>query len=59
MIQTELLNEGTLVRHYSDIGMMLFQVETGAKYSDPIDVVPCRYTYEETDEPIEVDEPEE
>ena len=59
MIQTELLNEGTLVRHYSDIGMMLLQVETGAKYSDPIDVVPCRYTYEETDEPIEVDEPEE
>ncbi len=59
MIQTEFLNEGTLVRHYSDIGMMLLQVETGAKYSDPIDVVPCRYTYEETDEPIEVDEPEE
>lgn len=59
MIQTELLNEGTLVRHYSDIGMMLLQVETGAKYSDPVDVVPCRYTYEETDEPIEVDEPEE
>lgn len=59
MIQTEFLNEGTLVRHYSDIGMMLLQVETGAKYSDPVDVVPCRYTYEETDEPIEVDEPEE
>ena len=59
MIQTKFLNEGTLVRHYSDIGMMLLQVETGAKYSDPVDVVPCRYTYEETDEPIEVDEPEE
>lgn len=59
MIQTELLNGGTLVRHYSDAGMLLLQVETGAKYSDPIDVVPCRYTYEETDEPIEVDEPEE
>lgn len=59
MIQTEFLNEGTLVRHYSDIGMLLLQVETGAKYSDPIDVVPCRYTYEETNEPIEPDEPEE
>lgn len=59
MIQTELLNNGTLIRHYSDTGMLLLQVETGAKYSDPIDVAPCRYTYEETDEPVEVDDPEE
>ena len=59
MIQTELLNNGTLIRHYSDTGMLLLQVETGAKYSDPIDVVPCRYTYEETDEPVEADDPEE
>lgn len=50
MILTEYLNDGTLIRHYSDAGFMLLQVETGAKYSDPIDVVPCRYTYEETDE---------
>lgn len=59
MIQTELLNNGTLIRHYSDAGMLLLQVETGAKYSDPIDVIPCRYTYEETDEPVEVDDSEE
>lgn len=59
MIQTELLNNGTLIRHYSDAGMLLLQVETGAKYSDPIDVFPCRYTYEETDEPVEADDPEE
>lgn len=52
MIQVEYLNDGTLVKHYSDAGYMLLQVETGAKYSDPIDVVPCAYTYEETDEPI-------
>lgn len=55
MIQTELLNDGTLIQHYSDQGFMLLQNETGAKYSDPIDVVPCRYTYTETDEPVEVD----
>lgn len=53
MIQVEYLNDGTLVKHYSDAGYMLLQVETGAKYSDPIDVVPCAYTYEETDEPID------
>lgn len=55
MIKTEYLNEGTLIKHYSDAGFMLLQVETGIKYSDPVDVVPCRYTYEETDEPIDVE----
>jgi hypothetical protein len=53
MIKTEFLNDGTLIKHYSDKGFMLLQVETGAKYSDPVDVVPCRYTYEETDEKID------
>ena len=53
MILTELLNDGKLIKHYSDKGVMLLQVETGIKYSDPVDVVPCRYTYTETDEVIE------
>lgn len=55
MIKTEYLNDGTLIKHYSDAGYMLLQVETGIKYSDPVDVVPCRYTYEETDELVEVE----
>ena len=42
-----------LIRHYSDKEMMILQVETGAKYADAIDLYPCRYTYEETNEPIE------
>lgn len=42
-----------LVRHYSDAGMMIRQTETGNLYSDAVDVVPCRYTYEETDTPVE------
>lgn len=58
MIQVEYLNDGTLVRHYSDAGYMLLQVETGAKYADPIDVVPCKYTYTETDELIDSDDGE-
>lgn len=53
MILQEFLNDGTLVRHYSDAGFLLLQNETGAKYADPIDVVPCAYTYTETDELIE------
>ena len=56
MIKTELLNDGTLIKHYSDAGFMLLQVETGIKYADPVDVVPCMYTYEETDEVIDGDE---
>jgi hypothetical protein len=58
MIQTEYLNNGTLIRHYSDLGVMLLQNETGSKYSDPVDVVPCRFTYTETDEPIDVESSE-
>lgn len=52
MIVEQQINDA-LVRHYSDIGMMIRQVETGALYSDAIDVQPCRYTYEETDTPVE------
>lgn len=53
MIITEFLNDGTLIKHYSDKGVLLLQNETGAKYAEPIDLVPCRYTYTETEEPIE------
>lgn len=59
MIQFEYLNDGTLIRHYSDLKVLLLQNETGAKYADPIDVVPCQYTYSETDESIEEEEVEE
>lgn len=59
MIKTELLNDGTLIKHYSDAGFMLLQNETGIKYADPIDIVPCAYTYTETDEFIEPDDGEE
>ena len=58
MIKTEFLNDGTLIKHYSDAGYMLLQVETGAKYADPVDVFPCRYTYEETDELVGAEEGE-
>lgn len=59
MIKTEFLNDGTLIKHYSDAGYMLVQVETGIKYADPVDVVPCRYTYVETEELVEEQSTEE
>lgn len=55
MIKIEYLHEGTLIMHYSDKNVMLLQNETGAEYDHPIDVVPCRYTYSETNKPIEDD----
>lgn len=56
MIQTEMIGERIL--HYSDRNMKIRQVETGKLYEDAIDVMPCQYTYEETDIPIPVDEEE-
>lgn len=49
MIQTEYLQDGRLIRHYSDEGLMLRQVETGILYADAVDIMPCRYTYEEAE----------
>lgn len=56
MILFEYLNDGALVRHYSDSGFMLLQKETGAMYSDAVDTVPCRYEYEETTERYDSDD---
>lgn len=56
MIQTELLKNGTLIRHFSDSGKKLLQLETGIEYDEAIDVIPCRYTYKETDTIVESEE---
>lgn len=56
MILIEFFNDNTLIKHYSDRGVMLLQNETGIKYADPVDIYPCPYTYSETDEFIEAEE---
>lgn len=57
MIITEYIESENRERRYSDQGMKLRQIETGILYDDAVDVIPCPYTYEESDEPIEsVDE---
>lgn len=55
MIQIEYLTD-TLIKHYSDEGYMLLQNETGDKYAEPIDRIPCIYTYTETNELIVVED---
>lgn len=59
MIIVELVDNETRERRYSDQNVMIRQIETGALYEDAVDVIPCKYTYEETDVPIDPEpEPE-
>ena len=55
MIIVELVDNSTRERRYSDIGMKLRQVETDILYDDAVDVIPCRYTYVESDVPVDVE----
>lgn len=52
MIVEEKLSD-RLVKHSSDKGVMMLQKETGILYAEAVDVIPCRYTYEETKIPVE------
>ncbi len=45
-----------LIKHESDAGRMLEQVETGDRYASAVDTFPCQYTYRETDEPAHPEE---
>ena len=58
MIRTEILSNN-LIRHYSDENKMIRQEETGIIYSDAIDVVPCKYTYVESNIFAEAEEDQE
>lgn len=44
---------GNRIKHYSDLNLKIKQVETNKIYNDALDSIPCNYTYEETDIPIE------
>lgn len=58
MILTESIFHGEveLVRHYSDSYVKIRQIETNILYNDAIDLVPCPYTYEETNILVDDDE---
>lgn len=53
-IQTEYVTQGnrTLIKHKSDSGRFLIQLETGTEYAEALDVIPCPYTYEESEREI-------
>ena len=56
MLKTELLNDGTLIKTFSDAGMMIKQDETGILYAEAIDPINIGRTYTETDIPVEQEE---
>lgn len=55
MIIEQVLSEARVL-HYSDSGLRIRQIETGKIYDNAEDNIPCVYSYEETDEPIDVQE---
>jgi hypothetical protein len=56
MIVVEHISDKNLDKRYSDNGVLIRQIETDTLYSEAIDIVPCPFTYEETDIPIEDDD---
>lgn len=61
-IKSEYVQSGgkTLIKHESDRNKYIRQVETGVEYVSAVDVIPCRYTYVETEREIErIEEAEE
>ena len=52
--QEEIILGGNKFLHaYSDNNFYIKQIETGSLYSEAYDVIPCKYTYIETDILIE------
>ena len=49
------INNKELLHTYSDSNKYILQVETNIEYDEAYDVIPCRYTYTETEKEI-VDE---
>ena len=54
MIKQEktIINNKELLHTYSDNNKYILQVETSNIYDEAYDVIPCRYTYTETEEEI-------
>lgn len=55
MIKQEevILGGNTFLHTYSDSNFYIEQIETGSIYDETYDVIPCRFTYRETDKLIE------
>lgn len=52
MVKYEVLND-KFCKHYSDNNKLIHKSGTEEIYSEAVDLIPCRYEYEETDIDIE------
>lgn len=50
------INDKVFLHTYSD-KFKLEQVETGQQYDEAYDIIPCKYTYVESEELLPVEEP--
>ena len=50
------INNKELLHTYSDNNKYILQVETDVEYNEAYDVIPCKYTYTETEEEIVIEE---
>ena len=53
MVIEKIIDDGRRVKHYSSISKKIRQVETDFVFDEAIDVMPCKYTYEETNIPVD------
>ena len=51
-----IINNKELLHTYSDNNKYILQVETSNIYDEAYDVIPCKYTYTETEEEIVIEE---
>lgn len=51
-----IINKRNFVKHYSDSNLMIRKKGTDEIYEEAIDLLPCTYEYEETNEPIRSDD---
>lgn len=57
IVQKEVnIGSRTLLHTYSDSNKYILQVQTNTKYDEAYDVIPCKYTYIETEEEIKKEE---
>ena len=57
MIITERIESLRLIRRYSDKGMFIKRIQTGEVFPSAVDPIDSKYTYKETNNPIDSEHP--
>ena len=57
MIVTQRIESLRLIRRYSDKGMFIKRIQTGEVFPSAVDPIDSKYTYKETNNPIDSEHP--